>query len=536
MYDALIAKDTNMVAALWQCCLTATVHVRVNLTRPQQALWSIECSETNKTKDRVCSDSFPAFSSKALVVLECVTDKEALKYLLDGNVTFNGSKANKSMVAAILLFRDAFNPASLALLRAMERRHGKDMLTSGYVKLARIVQLCSEHAKAIGAIAALQSTSDVVLFILEYLDFALRVNMLTPDKMTVNNLDKTRENVPGLLPIVFGRRFLLAHLDTLVEDMRMVPTAAAVVRDLECVLHNCASYVRYEKAFGGHIDSGSAVHDANDGAESGNAGQPRSEETGILGDCSVETFKTSNCITTKVGALCCDFVFDLLAGAHDAIIKTAVQNTGKDTPWGALEILPWQELHRLLSLQRSVVAADDGAPPVASSRVLRRYASATERGDGTEGNAAADDATVRRERAEAWKSAQAVRRKYVSISVAKAQSVETLQEQFLQCGSAYHAQGRPGTAHRAFLFSADLNGERSTKPWSTMTDMTPSSSNIMKFMMKQVGPFDVLVFADGRLRSSRLEIETITEKMRHASEFWVVYKSSARSAERCAPH
>ena len=197
MYDALTAKDAKMVAALWQCCLTATVHVRVNLTRPQQALWSIECSETNKAKERVCSDSFPAFSSKVLVVLEGVTDKEAMKYLLDGNVTFNGSKANKSMVAAILLFRDAFNSDSLALLRAMEKRHGKDMLTSGYVKLARIVQLCSEHAKAIGAIASLQSTGDVVLFMLEYLDFALRVNMLTPDKMTVNNLDKTRENVPG---------------------------------------------------------------------------------------------------------------------------------------------------------------------------------------------------------------------------------------------------------------------------------------------------------------------------------------------------
>ena len=394
MYDALIAKDINMVAALWQCCLTATVHVRVNLTRPQQALWSIACSETNKTKERVCSDSFPAFASKSLVVLEGVADKEALKWLLDGNVTFNGSKANKSMVAAILLFRDAFNPASLVLLRAMERRHGKDMLTSGYVKLARIVQLCSEHAKAISAIAPMQSTSDVVLFILEYLDFALRVNMLTPEKMTVNNLDKTRENVPGTLPTVFGRRFLLAHLDTLVDDMRMVPTAASVVRDLECVLRNCDSYTMYEKAFGGNIDSASAAHDANDGAESGNAGQPRSEDTGIIGDNTVETFKTSNGITTKVGALCCDFVFDLLAGAHDAIIKTAVQNTGKDTPWGALEIPPWQELHRVLSLQRSVVAADDGAPPVASTRVLRRYASAAERGDGSEGNAAADDAAL----------------------------------------------------------------------------------------------------------------------------------------------
>ena len=79
MYDALIAKDTNMVAALWQCCLTATVHVRVNLTRPQQALWSIECSETNKAKERVCSDSFPAFSSKVLLVLDGVSDQKAMK-------------------------------------------------------------------------------------------------------------------------------------------------------------------------------------------------------------------------------------------------------------------------------------------------------------------------------------------------------------------------------------------------------------------------------------------------------------------------
>jgi hypothetical protein len=336
---------------------------------------------------------------------------------------------------------------------------------------------------------------------------------------------------------VFGRRFLVAHLATLVDDMRLVPTAAAAVRDLDSVLDHCSSYIRYEKAFGGHSDSDAAAHDANDGAESGNAGQPRSEETGILGDCSVESFKTSNSIKTKVGLLCTDFLFDLLAGQHDAIIKTAVQNTGKDTPWGALEIPPWQELHRVLSLQRSVVAADDGAPPVASTRVLRRYASASERGDGSEGNAAADDAALLRERADAWKQATAVRKKYVSVAVAKAASPESLQEQFQQCGSAYHAQGRAGTAHRVFLYSADLIGERQTKPWSTMTDMpTNNSANLIKFMLKQIGPFDVLVFADGRNRASRLEIEKETAKMRHASELFVIYKSTGRSAERGAPH
>ncbi len=108
---------------------------------------------------------------------------------------------------------------------------------------------------------------------------------------------------------------------------------------LDAALQHCTSYVRYEKAFGGHSDHDAAAHDATDG-EPGTAGQPRSEEAGIMGDCAVESFKLNHTITTKVGMLCTDFVFDLLAGQHDPIIKTAVQNTGKDTQWGGLEIPP----------------------------------------------------------------------------------------------------------------------------------------------------------------------------------------------------
>ena len=70
-----------------------------------------------------------------------------------------------------------------------------------------------------------------------------------------------------------------------------------------------------------------------------------------------------------------------------------------------------------------------------------------------------------------------------------------------------------------------------------MTDMPiNNSANLIKFMLKQIGPFDVLVFADGRNRTSRLEIEKETVQMRHASELFVIYKSTGRSAERGAPH
>ena len=69
-----------------------------------------------------------------------------------------------------------------------------------------------------------------------------------------------------------------------------------------------------------------------------------------------------------------------------------------------------------------------------------------------------------------------------------------------------------------------------------MTDMPAHAMNLVKFMLKQTGPFDVLVFADGRNRASRLEIERETSKMRHASEFFVIFKPTARSVETDVLH
>jgi hypothetical protein len=51
MHDALDAGSPQDVLALWQCCLTTTLHVRVGLTLTELAVLSIQQSEGRKTMD-----------------------------------------------------------------------------------------------------------------------------------------------------------------------------------------------------------------------------------------------------------------------------------------------------------------------------------------------------------------------------------------------------------------------------------------------------------------------------------------------------
>ena len=260
----------------------------------------------------------------------------------------------------------------------------------------------------------------------------------------------------------------------------------------------------------------------------------------------VQSYKLRNGIVTKLGQLCCDFMFDLHFNKYDVQIREALHDTGKATVWGSIEIAPWQDIHRLLNMQRSVVTAgtDGQAPPAASCRQLRRYASDEGRGDddagGDSSGAGGSDgvrADLLRERADAWRQATMSRRKCVTIGVAKAQSESTLQAQFQSSGAIYHAQGRAGSAHRVFLLSADLLSERSSRPWANLSDLTSAADNIINFMLAQTGPHDVVVFCDGRSRASRLHIESLTTKMRHPSELFIIYKPTNRlAAHGSAPH
>jgi hypothetical protein len=194
MHDAMSRNDLASIAALWQCGLTISTQVRVGLSDEGLSIWSLQSSEARKTPERLHSDTFPAFALKALLVGETCSDAKRLKLLNDTGITCNGARMNRSMVATITMFRDCISKQSVAVMHTIALRHGREVLSGGYTKIACIGQLCSEIAKAVG-----EQPADLVLYVLECLEYSLGIGTWKPQDLTVAQLDRCRDGPVGLV-------------------------------------------------------------------------------------------------------------------------------------------------------------------------------------------------------------------------------------------------------------------------------------------------------------------------------------------------
>jgi hypothetical protein len=165
--------------------------------------------------------------------------------------------------------------------------------------------------------------------------------------------------------------------------------AKTVVADLDAILPHFASYPTFKKALG--ITRSAAPPREHSEGEDGTLAAPQGQPDALD---SVELFKKSHC-NTKASFVAVNFLCDLLGGLCDDKLKTLVKNQSfKDINWTMADIDVFKELVRQLDMQRPVVNASNNFLPVASSRVLRRYASDQD-GDDVE------ESEMMRERAEA---------------------------------------------------------------------------------------------------------------------------------------
>ena len=73
---------------------------------------------------------------------------------------------------------------------------------------------------------------------------------------------------------------------------------------------------------------------------------------------------------------------------------------------------------------------------------------------------------MRQEREQTWTNAQALRRKYATVSHASARSKSAdLQTWFERQRNAYQFVGKAGESHRVFVFSADTAEIEGPEPW-----------------------------------------------------------------------
>ena len=105
MFRALRDDATTLVASLWQCGLTTTIHLRQGLD--VQCMAGISCaqSELHKSADKMVSDSFPAFALKALLIAPSGQEQSRTQILMKSGIRYNGSVVNKARVNWFTLSR-----------------------------------------------------------------------------------------------------------------------------------------------------------------------------------------------------------------------------------------------------------------------------------------------------------------------------------------------------------------------------------------------------------------------------------------------
>ena len=100
MFQALRDDAATLVASLWQCGLTATLHLRQGLDLKQMATISCEQSELHKASKSKVSDTFPAFALKALLIAPAGGAETGRTTILQGaGITYNGAPVNKVFAA-----------------------------------------------------------------------------------------------------------------------------------------------------------------------------------------------------------------------------------------------------------------------------------------------------------------------------------------------------------------------------------------------------------------------------------------------------
>jgi hypothetical protein len=415
----------------------------------------------------------------------------------------------------------------MQVLRKIENKCGSDVLTNGYAKLTRLSGICTANATGMN-----EESEHLVQYVLESLWWSLKFEFVAPKDVTQKYLDKARDGTMGADHLALARKHICNLISGWAEDLKRVPSAASLAAEVAEVIGHFCNYRRYEKAFAdGTSGTGRQPPDASREAPAREAGE--SGEDMLVESAAPEQDRDPVDVMkakykNKASHSIIDFLYDLLSCTHDKVIGEVVTTTAiKDAQWleaSGLESL--REVCRLLNLHTTVISTSVEGPPGEATRTLKRYKSEAE------GNPEHEE-ELRKERMEAWKQAQAARKKLVHVGFARVNGKPQMQ-QFFEKTPLHQFVGKPGEAHRVFIFSSELFQEARNNPWSTPADLGNAADTHLSWLVGMTGPSDVIMLMDGRSRACRRKLEKVAGELRHLHEAWLVYKPTKRLGRRVA--
>lgn len=294
-------------------------------------------------------------------------------------------------MSAIALFEDKISPETTEVMRSIQQKHGRDKLANAYTKIQRIANICSRETASDTDVAA------SILYVFQHIAWALDFEMLGSSKdLTMEQLDKSRDGVPGLVQTALARKALVAFIGTLVIDLEQVAVAKTIAAELEDVLSVFSDYTIYAKTFPSNTPQPAGDPDISESVppSSGEAFAPPQGQ--MEGSDSVAAF--SKKYNNKVSTQLVEFLYDAMAGSFDDALKTVVKTSGSvnTAKWLDLDCTEFKEIVRLINVHKSVVSSSCAVPGT-STRALQSRRSNEDSGR---------DDEIRKERSDIWRQAQ----------------------------------------------------------------------------------------------------------------------------------
>ena len=532
MYKQLEEQCDSEVLRLLQCALTPTVQIRTNLSIAEKAKWSIQIS-AQKSDESLAIDNFPTCAGKAWVAIGLMSDdnspvmnqSQKLKALQLLKLRFANMTVNKAMVAAMEKLNDSskVNAKSHHMLCLIETEFGRDVMTSGYVKVKKVIEICEKEAGL-----CRESVADAVAWSLEYLYCSLALGQLKPSKVSQDMLEigVGKTNVGIVLRSLACQEIVTNLIPSWVDDLPAKAEYDALKTSLKQILAHFGNFMRIYERFGKTqpADPSDVVEvlQASSGAQSPSLLSGAQSPSAVLGE-EVETVMEAYIKTlgNQVEIQCAETLYEVMSGHIDYHLEQLI-STRKDGQ--SLSQMSWcgtdsqieglKELERQLCLHKSCInaASADAKPPATGARTLKRLRSEAEDQD--------ELSATDKERSELWVKLQKDRRKYIKVTHFQGELGRDVKAHLEQSVDGLSA----GSGHRLVTVAADASWECESKPWFAVPEWRDDVGTIATRMLQHRKEVDVVIAHDGRSRTVRRELEDIyVAHAKHWVDMWMTF-------------
>ena len=457
-----------------------------------------------------------------------MTQPKLLQLLTDKGLKYNGSNVNRRMMLAAqsLAGYMAQNPALERVLVSVQMEFGRDVWSSGYNKIGRVMQIVSK-ATALWNNPDL-SVEFVLEFVLQYSLGMLRRGTVQPKFFSSTAIENGEGG--GWTIATCVKAYLASYI------MKIATTAAEKEAAMlgratgptpkkdtkEAIEKVWLPLLFHKNCPPSQEDQCEGVADLEE-AEDSVTTEVLPEHTDTVSEDSLAAITAS---LPKAGKQAVELLHDLFEAEHENQLKKTVSES--DPAKCLLENT--ESKNELAKIFRSMVAGlcagtvsiGSADPPVSIRQLARQHSNPEE---------PKHETTVsEEERKETWASAQAVRKKRCQLILWTGKSPESLRTLLDKCqASAF--EGKINESHRLWVFSSDLALEAKGS-WQRTPALVPDSVTAVfqcleKYPMKE---HDIVLCFDGCAPDNKSVLRQGLGDSAKLNEFVLLYSSRPREA------